>query len=215
VVDQGVTERDPAATPAASSVPQQQRPHWTGKRLLDVVLVLLASPFTLPLAGVIAVAIKLDSPGPALHWSDRIGRFNRIFRMPKFRTMYVNTPQLPTHLLANGAGYVTRVGRFLRSSSLDELPQLWSVLQGDLTLVGPRPALFNQDDLKELRTAAGVQNLVPGVTGWAQINGRDDLPIPVKVQFDIEYLQRQSFSFDMKILLLTFVKVLRREGVHH
>lgn len=188
---------------------------WAGKRALDVFLVLLALPITLPLSALIALAIKLDSPGPVLHWSDRIGRYNHIFRMPKFRTMRIDAPQLPTHLMKDSQVYVTSVGRILRASSLDELPQLWSVLKGDLTLVGPRPALFNQDDLRELRTRAGVHLLVPGITGWAQINGRDDLPIPVKVEYDIEYLRRRGFWFDLKIMLLTFVKVLRGEGVHH
>ncbi|MDP9268942.1 MAG: sugar transferase [Acidobacteriota bacterium] len=183
--------------------------------MFDILLVLCAAPFALLLSAIIAVAIKLDSRGPVLHWSERIGRYNHIFRMPKFRTMRVDTPQLPTHLLKDSQSYVTAVGRLLRASSLDELPQLWSVLNGDLALVGPRPALFNQDDLVELRTRAGVHTLVPGITGWAQINGRDDLSIPVKVQYDTEYLHRRGFWFDMKILLLTFAKVGRGEGVHH
>jgi O-antigen biosynthesis protein WbqP len=183
--------------------------------VFDIVLVLLSLPFAMVVGAVVALAIKLNSPGPVLHWSDRIGRHNHIFRMPKFRTMRTDTPQLPTHLLQDSQAYVTSVGRFLRASSLDELPQLWSVLKGDLTLVGPRPALFNQDDLVELRTRAGVHLLVPGITGWAQINGRDDLPIPVKVEYDTEYLRRRGFWFDLKILLLTFAKVVRGEGVHH
>jgi O-antigen biosynthesis protein WbqP len=189
------------------------------ERLLQRSFELLLALAVLPLLAVpmlaIAAVIRLTSPGSALYWSNRVGRYNRIFRMPKFRTMRMDTPQLPTHLLKDSQAYVTSVGRFLRGSSLDELPQLWSVLKRDLTLVGPRPALFNQDDLVELRTRAAVHTPVPGITGWAQINGRDDLPIPVKVEFDHEYLQRQSFGFDLKILSLTLVKVLRREGVSH
>jgi O-antigen biosynthesis protein WbqP len=159
--------------------------------------------------------VKLSSPGPVLYWSDRVGRRNRIFRMPKFRSMRVDTPAVATHLLANPGAYLTPIGSFLRKSSLDELPQLWSILKGDMSFVGPRPALFNQDDLVALRTACGVHELAPGLTGWAQVNGRDELPIPEKVRLDAEYMQRRSFAFDLRILWLTFVKVLRREGVSH
>jgi len=206
---------EPAGVPESTEPPAGVRTSWPGKRIFDIVAVLCAAPVALPLSALIALAIKLDSRGPVLHWSDRIGRYNHIFSMPKFRTMRVETPQLPTHLLRDSHAYVTGVGRILRASSLDELPQLWSVLTGELTLVGPRPALFNQDDLKELRTRAGVHTLVPGVTGWAQVNGRDDLSIPVKVGYDIEYLHRHGFWFDVKIVLLTFAKVVRGEGVHH
>jgi O-antigen biosynthesis protein WbqP len=163
----------------------------------------------------VALLVRLTSPGPALYWSDRVGAHNRIFRMPKFRTMRIGTPAVATHLLSNPDVYLTPIGGFLRRSSLDELPQLWSILKGDMSFVGPRPALFNQDDLVALRTERGVERLVPGLTGWAQINGRDDLPIPVKVEYDAEYLRRQSFWFDLKILGLTALKVLRREGVSH
>ena len=168
----------------------------------------------LPIA-VVALLVRLTSPGPALYWSDRVGRNNAIFRMPKFRSMRVGTPAVATHLLADPKSYLTPIGSFLRKSSLDELPQLWSILVGDMSFVGPRPALFNQDDLIALRTQFGVHELVPGLTGWAQINGRDELPIPEKVKLDVEYLQRQSLGFDIKILWLTFVKVLRRDGVSH
>ena len=185
------------------------------KRLLDLVLVLLLMPLLLPLMAGIAALIKLTSKGPALHWSDRIGRNNTRFRMPKFRTMRMGTPAVATHLLSDAEAYVTPVGSLLRRSSLDELPQLFSVLAGHMSLVGPRPALFNQDDLMALRTERGVHQLVPGITGWAQVNGRDELPIPVKVDYDEEYLRRRSFSFDLKILFLTAVRVLRGEGVSH
>lgn len=163
----------------------------------------------------VAVAVKISSPGPALYWSDRIGRNNRIFRMPKFRTMRIDTPAVATHLLSDPATYLTPIGSFLRKNSLDELPQLWSILKGDMSFVGPRPALFNQDDLIGLRTEYGVHQLEPGLTGWAQVNGRDELPIPDKVKLDVEYLERQSFWFDIQILWLTFLKVLRRDGVSH
>jgi O-antigen biosynthesis protein WbqP len=163
----------------------------------------------------VALAVRLTSKGPVLYWSDRVGRNNVIFRMPKFRSMGVGTPAMATHLLANPQAHLTPVGGFLRRSSLDELPQLWSILRGDMSFVGPRPALFNQDDLIALRTQSGVHELVPGLTGWAQINGRDELPIPEKVKLDAEYLVRCSFWFDIRILWLTFIKVLRREGVAH
>lgn len=185
------------------------------KRLFDVLLalfvaVLLALPVLL-----VAVLVKLTSPGPALYWSDRVGRQNRIFRMPKFRSMRIGTPAVATHLLEDPNAYLTPIGSFLRKSSLDELPQLWSILVGDMSFVGPRPALFNQYDLVALRTELGVHELTPGLTGWAQVNGRDELPIPEKVELDAEYLRRRSLSFDIHILWLTFVKVLRRDGVSH
>ena len=165
--------------------------------------------------GVVALLVKLTSPGPVLYWSDRVGRCNRIFRMPKFRSMRVGTPAVATHLLADPRSFLTPVGSFLRRSSLDELPQLWSILVGDMSLVGPRPALYNQDDLIALRTERGVDQLLPGLTGWAQVNGRDELPIPAKVALDAAYLQQQSISLDMRILWLTARKVVRSEGVTH
>lgn len=185
------------------------------KRLFDLSLSLLLFAFLGLTMLLIAVLVRLTSPGPMLYWSDRVGRYNTIFRMPKFRTMLVNTPAVATHLLSYPDKYLTPIGKFLRKSSLDELPQLLSILKGDMSFVGPRPALFNQDDLVALRTQKGVHVLPPGLTGWAQINGRDELPIPIKVEFDEYYLKHRSFLFDLKILLLTFVKVLRREGVMH
>ena len=185
------------------------------KRLFDLLLALCAAVvLALPLA-LVALAVRLTSPGPALYWSDRVGRGNAIFKMPKFRSMRVGTPAVATHLLANAASRLTPIGGFLRRSSLDELPQLWSILVGDMSLVGPRPALFNQHDLIALRTAHGIHLLVPGLTGWAQVNGRDELPIPDKVALDAEYLRRQSLGFDLRILGQTFVNVLRRVGVSH
>jgi O-antigen biosynthesis protein WbqP len=163
----------------------------------------------------VAAAVRLTSRGPALYWSDRVGRHNTIFKMPKFRSMRVGTPAVATHLLSNPDAYLTPIGSFLRKSSLDELPQLWSILAGDMSFVGPRPALFNQQDLIELRSQQGVHQLVPGLTGWAQVNGRDELPIPEKVKLDADYLQNQSLFLDIRILWLTFVKVLRRDGVSH
>ena len=162
-----------------------------------------------------ALAVRLTSPGPVLYWSERVGRHNRIFKMPKFRSMRIDTPAVATHLLQNPDQWLTPIGSFLRKSSLDELPQLWSILKGDMSFVGPRPALFNQDDLIALRTERGVHELVPGLTGWAQVNGRDELPIPQKVALDAEYLQRQSLQFDLKILWMTVLKVLARDGVSH
>ncbi len=185
------------------------------KRLFDVVLGLMAAVVLLVPIAVVAVLVRLTSRGPALYWSDRVGRNNQIFKMPKFRSMRLGTPAVATHLLGNPAAHLTPIGSFLRKSSLDELPQLWSILKGDMSFVGPRPALFNQQDLIELRTAQGVHELVPGLTGWAQVNGRDELLIPDKVQLDVAYLQRQSLWFDVRILWLTFVKVLRRDGVSH
>ena len=185
------------------------------KRILDLALALLAMAVLLLPLGVVALLVKLTSPGPALYWSDRVGRHNRIFRMPKFRSMRVGTPAVATHLLADPSSFLTPVGSFLRRSSLDELPQLWSILVGDMSLVGPRPALYNQDDLIALRTERGVDQLLPGLTGWAQVNGRDELPIPAKVALDAAYLQQQSISLDMRILWLTARKVVRSEGVTH
>jgi O-antigen biosynthesis protein WbqP len=185
------------------------------KRLFDFVLaVFIAIMFALPIL-VIAVAVRFTSSGPALYWSNRVGRHNRIFKMPKFRTMQVGTPAVATHLLTDSIQYLTPIGSFLRRSSLDELPQLWSILVGDMSFVGPRPALFNQNDLTILRTQHGVDKLVPGLTGWAQVNGRDELSIQTKVRYEVEYLQKKSFWFDMKILGLTFLKVIRRAGVSH
>lgn len=185
------------------------------KRLFDILLSLLAGLILLIPIAVIALIVRSTSPGPALYWSDRVGRGNRLFRMPKFRSMRVDTPALATHLLTNPQAYITPVGAFLRKTSLDELPQLWSILVGDMSFVGPRPALFNQHDLIELRTRHGVHLLLPGLTGWAQINGRDEIPIPDKVALDVEYLQRRSLWFDGLIVWKTAVKVLNREGVSH
>ena len=189
--------------------------HETVKRLFDLVLGLMAAAVLLVPLVVVAVLVRLTSPGPALYWSDRVGRFNKIFKMPKFRTMRVGTPAVATHLLANPKAHLTPIGSFLRKSSLDELPQLWSILVGDMSFVGPRPALFNQHDLIELRTQKHVHTLMPGLTGWAQVNGRDELPIPQKVAFDAEYLQRQGFWLDIQILWLTFLKVVKSDGVSH
>lgn len=185
------------------------------KRLVDLTIGLVALAILwLPLL-LVALLVRVTSPGPVLYWSHRVGRNNSIFKMPKFRSMRIGTPALATHLLQNPDHWLTPIGSFLRKSSLDELPQLWSILKGDMSFVGPRPALFNQDDLIALRTDAGVHELVPGLTGWAQINGRDELPIPEKVKLDIDYLQRRSFGFDLWILWLTLLKVLRRDGVSH
>lgn len=185
------------------------------KRCFDLVLVLLLIVlFSIPLI-VIALTVRLTSTGPAIYWSDRVGRQNILFRMPKFRTMRIDTPAVATHLLGKPDQYLTPIGSFLRKSSLDELPQLWSILNGDMSFVGPRPALFNQDDLIQLRTEKGVHLILPGLTGWAQVNGRDELPIPEKVKLDADYLAQQSFWFDMKILFLTFIKVIKRDGVTH
>jgi len=185
------------------------------KRIFDLllgvaILVLLVAPMLL-----ISIAVRFSSKGPALYWSDRVGKNNKIFKMPKFRSMLTDTPAVATHLLDNPDAYLSPIGGFLRRSSLDELPQLFSVLKGDMSFVGPRPALFNQDDLIALRTTNGVNKLLPGITGWAQVNGRDELSIPDKVALDIEYLNRQSFWFDIKILWMTFLKVIKRDGVSH
>ncbi len=185
------------------------------KRLFDLAVALVAAVFlALPIVFV-ALAVRLTSPGPALYWSDRVGCHNRIFKMPKFRSMRIDTPAVATHLLQNPEQWVTPIGSFLRKSSLDELPQLWSILKGDMSFVGPRPALFNQDDLIALRREKGVHELVPGLTGWAQVNGRDELPISQKVALDAEYLQRQSLRFDLKILWMTALKIIARDGVSH
>ena len=185
------------------------------KRVFDLVLATLAGLILLvPVVGV-ALAVRLTSRGPALYWSHRVGQNNAIFKMPKFRSMRVDTPAVATHLLPNPDAYLTPIGSFLRKTSLDELPQLWSILKGDMSFVGPRPALFNQYDLIDLRNQARVSELVPGLTGWAQINGRDELPIPQKVTLDIEYLEAQSFWLDIKIIWLTGIKVLKRDNVTH
>jgi O-antigen biosynthesis protein WbqP len=185
------------------------------KRLFDLVLAMVAlATLALPLA-FLALLVKMTSPGPVLYWSERVGRGNRTFRMPKFRSMRTDTPQVATHLLENPSAWFTPVGAFLRRASLDELPQLWSILKGDMSFVGPRPALFNQNDLIALRTRAGIHVLVPGLTGWAQVNGRDDLSVSEKVRFDSEYLQKRSLAFDLGILWLTAMKVVRKEGVSH
>jgi O-antigen biosynthesis protein WbqP len=182
---------------------------------LDIVGGLAGLIVLSPLLLVLAIAVLLDSPGPALHWSKRVGRGNRIFPMPKFRTMRIGAPDVATHLLSDAGRWITPLGAFLRRSSLDELPQLWSVVKGDMSLVGPRPALFNQDDLVALRTAAGVDRLRPGLTGWAQINGRDELPIPEKARLDREYLDRMSMAFDLRILAVTAISALSGRGVSH
>jgi O-antigen biosynthesis protein WbqP len=178
--------------------------------LAGIALVILGIPFLF-----VALLVRLTSPGPVLYWSDRVGKGNRLFRMPKFRTMRVGTPAAATHLLADPGWYLTPVGGFLRKTSLDELPQIVTILKGDMSIVGPRPALFNQEDLTALRTGKGVHELTPGLTGWAQVNGRDELPIPVKVEYDEYYLRHRSFWFDLKIILLTVKKVLVGEGVAH
>ena len=185
------------------------------KRFLDLILVFPACVVLLMPILLTAIAVRLTSKGPALYWSDRVGRNNVIFKMPKFRSMRVGTPAVATHLLADAALHLTPIGSFLRKSSLDEMPQLWSILLGDMSFVGPRPALFNQQDLIALRTKQGVHTLLPGLTGWAQVNGRDELPIPEKVKLDVAYMERQSLLFDIRILWMTFVKVLKRDGVSH
>ncbi|MBL1320404.1 MAG: sugar transferase [Methylophaga sp.] len=185
------------------------------KKVFDFTLAILVSlVFLFPIL-FIAIIVKLSSQGPVLYWSDRVGKDNHLFRMPKFRSMKVDTPAVATHLLKDPKSVLTPIGDFLRKSSLDELPQLWCILKGEMSFVGPRPALFNQDDLIALRTEQGVDKLIPGLTGWAQINGRDELPIPEKVDLDVEYLHKQSFMFDLNILWLTFMKVLQRKGVSH
>ncbi|WP_263770081.1 sugar transferase [Propionivibrio soli] len=185
------------------------------KRLFDLFFGICAAVvLALPLL-LVAILVRFTSKGPILYWSRRVGRGNAIFEMPKFRSMRLGTPAVATHLLCDPNAYLTPIGSFLRKSSLDELPQLWSIVKGDMSFVGPRPALFNQDDLVALRTQYGVHDLVPGLTGWAQVNGRDELPIPEKVALDAEYMDRQSILFDIHILWLTFIKVMRRDGVSH
>jgi len=185
------------------------------KRIFDFVFCLTLLVLLLIPMAIIALCVKLTSPGPILYWSNRVGINDTIFRMPKFRTMRVGTPVLATHLLNDAEKFLTPIGAFLRKTSLDELPQLWSILRGDMSFVGPRPALFNQTDLIALRAESGVNRLLPGLTGLAQINGRDELPIPAKVKLDVEYLNRRSFALDMKIILMTIFKVVLREGVVH
>lgn len=185
------------------------------KRLFDVVLALLLCFTLFPLIVLVALLVQLTSHGPALYWSDRVGKQNLVFKMPKFRSMRVGTPAVATHLLANANSHLTPIGSFLRKSSLDELPQLWSILTGEMSFVGPRPALFNQEDLIEMRSKVGVHQLVPGLTGWAQVNGRDELSLSEKVNLDLEYEQNMSLLFDFKIIWLTFLKVLKSEGVTH
>ncbi len=185
------------------------------KRVFDLMLVALAGiSFVIPVF-LVAILVRLTSRGPILYWSNRVGRNNAIFKMPKFRSMQIGTPAVATHLLSDPDRYLTPIGSFLRKSSLDELPQIWSIIKGDMSFVGPRPALFNQHDLIDLRTRSGVYKLLPGLTGWAQINGRDELPIPQKVALDIEYLQNKSIWLDIKIIFLTGLKVLRRDNVTH
>jgi len=185
------------------------------KRLFDLFLAInVAAVLLLPIC-IVAILVRVTSKGPALYWSDRVGLKNVIFKMPKFRSMKVDTPAIATHLLKNPKSVLTPIGDFLRKSSLDELPQLWCIFKGDMSFVGPRPALFNQDDLIDLRTDKGVHMVVPGLTGWAQVNGRDELPIPQKVDLDVEYVEHRSFFFDIYILWLTFIKVIRGSGVSH
>ncbi len=185
------------------------------KRVFDLTLALIAGVVLLVPALLVAAAVRVSSRGPIIFWSDRVGCNNQIFRMPKFRSMVVGTPAVATHLLQRPGTFLTPIGGFLRKSSLDELPQIWSIIKGDMSFVGPRPALFNQDDLVHLRTTLGVHTLIPGLTGWAQINGRDELPIPQKVALDAEYLRKRSLWLDVKILLLTAIKVVRRDDVTH
>lgn len=185
------------------------------KRVLDIAGGLAGLVLLSPVLLALAIAVRLESPGPALHWSRRVGRANEIFLMPKFRTMRTGAPDVATHLLSDADQWITPLGRFLRRTSLDELPQLWSVVKGDMSLVGPRPALFNQDDLVALRTKAGVDALRPGLTGWAQINGRDELPIPQKVDLDAEYLRRMSLAFDLRIICGTAWAAVTGRGVSH
>jgi len=185
------------------------------KRAFDIILACMAVSFLLPPALLIVLLVRLTSNGPALYWSNRVGINNKIFNMPKFRSMKIDTPSVATHVLADPKSFLTPIGAFLRKYSLDELPQIWCILKGEMSFVGPRPALFNQDDLIALRTEKGVHDLVPGLTGWAQVNGRDELPIPQKVDLDFEYLHHQSLLLDIKIIWLTFVKVIKKDGVSH
>src|SRR6266478_1219898 len=216
LIQQQLTELPRASgTDRVRSEQKSRRVASCVKRAFDLVAGLLLLPLlTIPMVA-IAIAVKLTSRGSILYWSDRVGRDNRIFRMPKFRTMNLGTPEVATHLLSHPKAHLTIIGSFLRKTSLDELPQIYSVLKGDLSFVGPRPALHNQDDLVALRTEHGVHELTPGLTGWAQVNGRDDLPIPIKVEYDCEYLQKKTFFLDLKIVCLTFLTVIRRDGVAH
>lgn len=185
------------------------------KRISDVLLsLLLLCVLSIPMI-LIASIVKLTSKGPALYWSDRVGINNTLFKMPKFRTMRLETPEMATHLMEDPDRYLTSVGSFLRKFSLDELPQLWSILKGDMSIIGPRPALYNQDDLIELRSKKGIHRIVPGVTGWAQVNGRDDIPIPLKVEYDEYYMNHKSMLLDLKIAWMTFVNVLAKKGIKH
>ncbi|MGC9975266.1 MAG: sugar transferase [Syntrophales bacterium] len=185
------------------------------KRSSDVLLsLLLLCCLSIPMI-LIALVVKLTSKGPALYWSDRVGIYNTVFRMPKFRTMRLDTPEMATHLMKDPSHYVTSVGSLLRKFSLDELPQLWSILKGDMSFIGPRPALYNQDDLVDLRTKRRIHILVPGVTGWAQVNGRDDIPIPLKVEYDEYYMNNKSIILDLKIVWMTIINVLRKRGIKH
>jgi O-antigen biosynthesis protein WbqP len=185
------------------------------KFLIDLLIFIILLPFLLPMMVGVAVLIRFSSPGPIIYWSKRIGQNNIIFRMPKFRTMRIDTPEVATHLIGDPDKWLTPIGSFLRKTSLDELPQLWSVFKGDMSFVGPRPALFNQDDLRLLRTEAGVHVLTPGITGWAQVKGRDSLCLKEKLKFDVQYLERRSLFFDIRILCMTLVSVLKRDGVSH
>jgi O-antigen biosynthesis protein WbqP len=185
------------------------------KRIFDLAVGLAVLMFVLAPMLLIAIWVRVTSKGPSLYWSDRVGRNNEIFRMPKFRSMRIDSPTVATHLMNDPKYFLTPIGGFLRSSSLDELPQIFSILIGNMSFVGPRPALFNQIDLITLRTEKGVDQLVPGLTGWAQVNGRDELPIPEKIELDVEYMEKQTFLFDMYIIWLTLLKVMRRDGVSH
>ena len=185
------------------------------KRIFDLVMTIFLALFLSPLILIIALMVKLSSKGPVLYWSDRVGINNLIFKMPKFRTMYIDAPEMATHLMEDPSLYLTSIGMFLRKLSLDELPQLYSILKGDISFVGPRPALYNQDDLIKLRTEKGIHKIIPGITGWAQVNGRDEISIPKKVDFDEYYLKKRSISFDIKILFMTFVKVVKSENIAH
>ena len=185
------------------------------KRFIDLIMSVFALMIFLVPGVLVALVVWLTSEGPIIYWSDRVGRNNHLFKMPKFRTMQIDTPTIATHLMVNAEQYLTPIGSFLRKSSLDELPQLWCIMKGEMGFVGPRPALFNQDDLIQLRTEKGIDKLVPGLTGWAQVNGRDELPIPLKVDLDLEYMERQSHRLDFYILWLTFLKVIYGDAVSH
>jgi len=185
------------------------------KRIFDITISASLLLLLTPLLGIIGILIKITSKGPCIFWTKRIGINNQIFLMPKFRSMFVDTPEVATHLLKNSNAYITSVGGFLRTTSLDELPQLWSILTGDMSFVGPRPALYNQDDLIKMRTDAGVHTLTPGLTGWAQVNGRDEIPLEKKVSFDQEYRDKKSFWFDLQILFITFKNVIYKKNISH